>query len=215
MIDSVTLAKFAAHDIDVTGLLEEDIDVLRALARGFSLHVIASGELRSEMPESQEDAAEYTEWVRQLLVRRGLLAGGDGNNGPLDRWRYVAACPKDCRRDHRPVDEMDGEEGFHHDLESLEYADLEAIDLALGEGSQAVGGWISLVPCVWVPPLFDDPDGTGMKANPDPVVEPLVEIQDEQKRILVFTGAEVAGIADALRCAGEATLAAAAESLAA
>ena len=141
---------------------------------------------------------------RQVLIASGLLAGGPDNPGPLDRWREVAACPEHCRGDHDPVEEMNGVDGFHHDIEAPEYEDIHCIDLELGEGSQAVGGWISFVPCVWVPPLFDDPDGDGMRANRNPTVQPMVEIQDERKHILELVGAEVPLIADALRRAGEA-----------
>jgi hypothetical protein len=182
-------------------------DLLAATSLGYRLGIgkVTNVYSETQRPEfvgvSDEDLADK---YRLVLIALGLLPGGPDNPGPLDRWRDVAACPEHCKGDHGPVEEMDGVEGFHHDIEAPELDDIHCIDLQLGEGSQAVGGWISFVPCVWVPPMFDDPEGKGMRANRNPTVQPMVEIQDERKHILEFTGAEVATISDALRRAGEA-----------
>jgi hypothetical protein len=67
------------HQIEVPA---KDVDMLRALIRGFTLGLVGEDEVADQVPP-----AEYVRWLRRLLIERGLLSGGPDGPGPLDRWR--------------------------------------------------------------------------------------------------------------------------------
>ena len=187
------------HDL-MEGFGKDDVDMFRALCLGFRLKLFTVGEA-SPSPDLGNWSTDFLVGeVRDRLIQRGLLPGGPDNPGPLDVWRERAQCPEGCSRDHKPVDEMDGTRGFHHDFpDHCEPFELELDDST----SQAVGGDVTFIPCWWMPGLFiEGPDGLTVDLDPHPV--PQIELQDQCKSLLTLHGSEVGAFAAALQRAAEA-----------
>jgi hypothetical protein len=187
----VTVTLTAEDQLEIRGVPAAAAGLLSAVIRGISHGVLDAADLPPEpVAGDVEDAQAYVDGLNRRLVAIGLLAGGIENPGPLDEWRAAAACPDGCERDHQPVDEMDGIDGFHHDFGHTADIDLE-VDTCNGDSS------IAVTSSVWMPALFAKP-GESMK---DVESVPRVEIQDQHMSLVTLHAEEAQALADALHAA--------------